>query len=205
VDLELLVRKHTVARIGGSPFSKVPLTSGTLVENWFIRSIVPVVDGNGKGLIAMIGKETNFSAGDRYTGRHVCLFPGIGSSIVEKKNATRVYVSAAVWQCALPSSAVQLLFSSATVGEKCLDFTLTSKDKKQVVQLKTCHFPSALAMRATPYNLAMCQANLAQFTPQAYLNIPPWLEYHSRHGVDQFIMYVRAHRRNAFLSSSNHG
>jgi hypothetical protein len=49
------------------------------------------------------------------------------------------------------------------------------------------------------YKLAMCSANLAQFTPQAYLNVPPWIEYHSLYGVDQFVMYVRAHRRNDFL------
>jgi len=106
---------------------------------------------------------------------------------------------AVVWQCAIPSAAIQALFSSDAEVERCLSFNLTSEDRKHSVPMKTCHYPSALAARKTPYKLAMCQANLAQFTPQAYLNVPPWLEYHSRHGVDQFIMYVRAHRRNVFL------
>lgn len=199
-DLNLLVQKHTVARIG-SPFAVVPLTNGTFVENWLIRSIVPVVDLAGEGLVAMIGKETNFSAGDMYTGRHFCVFPGSEPVNVEKKNATKDYKVAAVWQCALPSSAVKVLFPPERSTERCLAFKLISEDRQVEVPLMTCHQPSALAKRAIPYNLAMCQANLAQFTAQSYLNLPPWLEYHARHGVDQFIIYVRAHRRKDFLKN----
>lgn len=202
-DLESLVRNYTVARIR-SPFAAVPLISkanNSLRESFLIRSIVPVADGAAKGLVAMIGAETNFSAGDLYTGRHLCLFPGSAPTFVEKKNATQKYRRAVVWQCALPPSVIPSLFSSGTAS-KCLNFSIISENLTNgelVVPLQTCHYPSVLAARATPYKLAMCQANLAQFTPTPYLHLPPWLEYHSRHGVDQFIMYVRAHRRNDML------